>query len=487
MIHRIKQLIRLAVLLICTACGSHPEQVTEVDEPAPIYPDYADVTIPYNIAPLNFLLRNEASALQVTVSGQQESLTVSGDSKICFPIRKWKNLLETEKGRTLTVTVRAEVEGKWLQYPAFTWKVVPDKLDGFLSYRLIEPGYEVWNTIRLCERDLETFDERVIADNNLVEGNCMNCHIYGKQDGNLSLFHLRGKQGGTILNRNGVLRKLSLKNDRMVSSAVYGDFHPSGRYGVFSSNIIIPAYHALGNKRLEVYDTASDLAIADFDNNKMVVSPQTARKEVFETFPTFSADGNWIYYCAAPAVELPDSLHQLQYSLCRIAFDAEKGEWGNRIDTLWNAAEHHASVCFPKASPDGRYLLYSVAGYGTFPIWHRETDLQLLDLQTGRIDSLPAVNSDRSDTYHSWSSNSRWFVFASKRGDGQYGKPYFAYLSPDGQTGKPFVLPQKDPEHYDYTFKSYNIPELSSSPALFNATAIQNLYNKIPVEKFDMK
>ena len=124
----------------------------------------------------------------------------------------------------------------------------------------------------------------------------------------------------------------------MVSGAVYGDFHPSGRYGVFSSNIIIPAYHAQNNKRLEVYDTVSDLVIADFDNNKMLISPQTARKEVFETFPTFSADGNWIYYCASPAVELPDSLHQLHYSLCRIAFDAEKGEWGNHIDTLWNAA-----------------------------------------------------------------------------------------------------------------------------------------------------
>ena len=478
MIYNIKRLIRLTMLLVCTACTSQPKQVTEVSEPAPIYPDYANVTIPYNIAPLNFLLRNEVSALQVTVSGQQESLTVHGNRKVCFPLRKWKNLLEAEKGQTLTVTITAKVEGKWLQYPTFTWKVVSEKLDSFLSYRLIEPGYEVWNTIQLCERNIETFEEKVIADNNLVDGNCMNCHIYGKQSGNLSLFHLRGKNGGTILNRNGVLHKLSLKNDQMVSGAVYGDFHPSGRYGVFSSNIIIPAYHAQNNKRLEVYDTVSDLVIADFDNNKMLISPQTARKEVFETFPTFSADGNWIYYCASPAVELPDSLHQLHYSLCRIAFDAEKGEWGNHIDTLWNAAEHHASVCFPKASPDGRYLLYSVADYGTFPIWHRETDLKLMDLQNGQIDSLPTINSDRSDTYHSWSSNSRWFVFASKRGDGQYGKPYFAYISPDGTAGKPFVLPQKDPEHYDYTFKSYNIPELSSTPVPFDAFDICRIYQE---------
>ena len=82
MIDNIKRLIGLVVWLVCTACASQPEQVTKVSEPAPIYPDYADVTIPYNIAPLNFLLRNDASALQVTVSGQKESLTVNGDRKM---------------------------------------------------------------------------------------------------------------------------------------------------------------------------------------------------------------------------------------------------------------------------------------------------------------------------------------------------------------------------------------------------------------------
>lgn len=474
MIDRLKKYIGLSLALLCAACTPQPEQVTEVTDPAPIYPDYIGVTIPSNIAPLNFLVRNEASALQVTVSGRTESLTVSGTDKAIFPLRKWKKLLEAEKGGTLTVTVTARVDDQWLQYPSFTWQVAPEKIDGYLSYRLIEPGYEVWNTIQLRERNIETFEEKVIADNNLVGGNCMNCHIYGNQSGNLSLFHLRGEKGGTILNRNGELRKLTLKDDRMVSGAVYGNFHPSGRYAVFSSNIIIPAYHALGNKRLEVYDTASDLAVADFDNNRMILAPEVARKEVFETFPDFSADGRWVYYCASPVVALPDSLQQLKYSLCRIAFDADKGEWGNRIDTLWNAQAHNGSVCFPKASPDGRYLLFTVADYGTFPIWHRETDLKLMDLQTGDIDPLPSVNSDRSDTYHSWSSNSRWFVFASKRGDGQYGKPYFAYISPDGTAGKPFVLPQKDPSHYDNTFKSFNIPELSASPVPFDAGDIAN-------------
>ena len=154
------------------------------------------------------------------------------------------------------------------------------------------------------------------------------------------------------------------------------------------------------------------------------------------------------------------------------------------MDTLWNARLEKGSVCHPKASPDGRYLLYTVADYGTFPIWHRETELQLMDLQTGAIDSLPMVNSNRSDTYHSWSSGSRWFAFASKRGDGQYGRVYFAYLDAEGKAHKPFVLPQSDPEKDDLTLKSYNIPDLSATPVPFDASSIKRINRQLKAEEF---
>ncbi len=471
------------LLVGLAACAPRPENVTSVTESAPIYPDYTDITLPYNIAPLNFMIEG-ADGLQVTVYGDTDSLLVSGKDKACFPIGKWKSFLLRNKGKSMQVHVTALMDGKWLAYPSFQWQVAADAIDGYLSYRLIEPGYEVWNDLQLRERNLENFDEKVIADNKLTGGNCMNCHTYGKQSGQLSMFHLRGEKGGTILNRNGKLRKLNLKNDSMISAAVYGDLHPSGRYAVFSSNIIIPAFHAKDNKRLEVYDTQSDLAIADFDQNRMILSPLTHDKKVLETFPTFSADGNWIYYCSAPQTTLPDSIGQLHYSLCRISFDAENGKWGENADTLWNACKQKGSVCFPKASPDGKYLLFTIADYGTFPIWHQETDLYMLDLSAGAIRECKAVNSNRSDTYHSWSSNSRWFVFASKRGDGQYGKPYFAYLDKEGKTCKPFVLPQKDPEHYFLTFKSYNIPELSETPLPFDAVKIRQVYEKVPAEPF---
>lgn len=436
-------------LLLCYclyACSPRPESVQPADRLLVLYPEYQDVTIPYNVAPLNFLVRNEGvDAVCVSVKGASDSLEINArGNKAIFPL----------------------------------------KVDAYVSYRLIEPGYEVWNTLQIRERCIENFEERILADNSQTDGKCMNCHVHGGNSGNLSMFHLRGEGGGTVLNRDGKLRKLALKNEQMISAAVYGDFHPDGRYGVFSSNVIIPMFHTESNRRLEVYDTVSDLAVADFDGNRMILSPLTADSTVLETFPTFSADGKWIYYCSAPTVPLPDSVQQLRYSLCRIAFDANHGAWGDRVDTLWNARLEKGSVCHPKASPDGRYLLYTVADYGTFPIWHRETELQLMDLQTGAIDSLPMVNSSRSDTYHSWSSGSRWFAFASKRGDGQYGRVYFAYLDAEGKAHKPFVLPQSDPEKDDLTLKSYNIPDLSATPVPFDASSIKRINRQLKAEEF---
>ncbi len=460
-----------------------PENVKLVHILPPVYPDYTDVTIPVNIAPLNFLMRNEPDKMVVTIQGDNDSITVYGTQKIEIPIIKWKTLLASEQGKSLSVTVTASLNGQWIKYEPFFWHVKSDSINSYLSYRLIEPGYEVWNKIQLVERDITSFDEHVIADNNLTDGNCMNCHIYGNQNASLSMFHLRGKNGGTILNKDGKLRKINTKGNGMISNAVYGNFHPDGRFAVFSTNIIIPEFHAYQSERLEVYDTASDIVVIDLDHDKVITQPFLSDTTALETFPVFSSDGKWIYYCVAKKMPLPDSIKSLKYNICRVSFDAKQGTIGLKVDTIWNAQLMNGSACHLKTSPDGKYLLFTVADYGTFPIWHREADLQMMTLETGKIDSLKVVNGPNSDSYHSWSSNSHWFVFASKRDDGIYGKPYFCYIDSSGKAYKPFVLPQRDPSVYDNTLKSFNIPELSKAPAPFDAKDIENIFWKQEAEQ----
>ena len=473
----------LAILLL-SACTPVPKDAQQVDELPPIYPDYCDVTIPVNIAPLNFLLRLEGcEAIEVRVEGSdvispdQRSITLRARGcEAVFDLDEWKALLAQMASvqMPLRVTVSARVDGRWRQYLPFNWRVVPDSIDPCLTYRLIEPDYEVWNHVELRQRCTENFDEAPLADYVHQENRCMNCHTFGSQNPALSMLYVRGPGGGAILNQCGQLRKLDLKADSMLSSSVYFGFSPSGRYICFSTNLIIPAFHSQPRKRLEVYDSKSDVYVADLQQHSILNCPLTAQASVFETFPTFSPDGRYIYYCAADSVQLPSDVERLQYALVRIPFDEASGTFGQQVDTLVPSAAVQCaavsqqqpgprgkhSVCHPRISPDGRYLLYTVADYGTFPIWHPEADLQLMDLQTGIIDTLGVVNSQKSDTYHSWASNSRWFVFASKRDDGLFGKPYFSYVDREGHAHKPFCLPQRYPRFYDNTLKSFNAPEL---------------------------
>lgn len=481
----------MAILL--AACNATHENAQKVDFLPNIYPDYTDVTIPVNIAPLNFLVRDKdvndieviasyEDGASVSQSMNENYITATNRGKgVKFNMSEWKDFLHKAVGKKVNVQVYTRnEEGDWTEYKPFSWTVVGDSIDPYLTYRLIEPDYEVWNKLQIKERCIENFDETVLADHNLQENRCMNCHVFGNQDPSLSMVYVRGEGGGAILNRHGKLRKLGIKNDSLISSSVYYGFSPSGKYITFSTNIIIPAFHANPNKRLEVYDTKSDVYVADLDNDRIISSPLTSDSTQLETFPTFSPDGKYIYYCVANRDGLKSkNLKGLQYALVRIPFDEKAGQFGTQVDTLYK----ERSVCHPKVSPDGKHLLFTMADYGTFPIWHPEADLYMMDLKTGKVDSLSIVNSKKSDTYHSWSHNSRWFVFASKRDDGLYGKPYFSYIDRHGKAHKPFVLPQEEPTFYDNFLKSFNIPELSRGPVPFNAIDIENAM-KQSTEKF---
>ena len=477
------------VLLSCTPT---PKDVVMQEELPPIYPDYCDVTIPVNIAPLNFLLREDCEAIQISISfpssGEKEQGRVAKTintrgNEVVFDLDDWRELMEVSAGKSLDITIAALIKDQWIQYKSFQWHVVSDKVDPYLTYRLIEPDYEIFNHLQIQQRCVENFDVNALGHYEQLENRCMNCHTFANQSPELSMMYVRGPGGGAILNQNGQLSKLN------IPGSVYFCFSPSGRYIVYSTQDIIPAFHSNPSKRLEVYDASSNIHVADLQERRILSTPLLCDSLKFETFPTFSPDGKYIYYCAADTVSLPQDIRQLQYRLVRIPFDEKTATFGTEVDTLVQhvaVAQQHTkqSVCHPRVSPDGRYLLYTVADYGTFPIWHPEADLQMMDLQTGAIDTLAIVNSQKSDTYHSWSSNSRWFVFASKRDDGLYGKPYFCYVDKNGKAWKPFCLPQKHPTFYDNNLKSFNAPELGKGKVSFDVSDVAKAM-KQEAETFD--
>ncbi|MCQ2066956.1 MAG: hypothetical protein MJY65_04825 [Bacteroidaceae bacterium] len=479
-------IILTAAVFVVTACGrGNYNAVDGSAGPLVIYPDYKEVTIPANIAPPNFhYAMKGARNAETTFTSGERTVKIRG-TEVEWPLRKWKSFIAGTEGQTIVVNAKVNVGG---QTVTDTWNVYvsKDPIDGYLTYRLIEPSYQMYNEISIEERCIEDFSKTTICDYRHTDNSCMNCHTHTQGRGDISFYYIRGEHGGTVLNRDGQLRKLTLNADVMLSGTVYGELHPGGRFGVFSTNVIIPGLHTMAVNRMEVYDSASDLSVADFDNNLMINLPHVAETGRLETFPCFSADGNSVFYCVADTTGIGRDVSLLKYSLLRADFDASNGHISEVADTVWNGAANNASACHPKASPDGKWLMFTVSDYGTFPLYHTECTLCLMDLQNGEVRMLDEIKGDKSDTYHSWSSNSRWFVFASKRGDGQYGKPYFCHIDETGSVSKPFVLPQKSAQFYGYNLKSFNIPDLGDSSTGLNLKNASAMFNA-PSEPFSIQ
>jgi hypothetical protein len=161
------------------------------------------------------------------------------------------------------------------------------------------------------------------------------------------------------------------------------------------------------------------------------------------------------------------------YHLACRAFDKETKTFGvQRL--LINAQKSRASISLPSVSPEGTYLMMTVLGFANFPIWHKESDLWLYNIQTQESRPLTEVNSPDADSYHAWGSNGRWFVFGTRRDDGIHTRPYIAYFdSASGKAGKPFIVPQRTPRFYKESFYSFNRPELLKVPVPYSAEEIR--------------
>jgi hypothetical protein len=479
-----KQLTYLiAAVFLVFSCHVKPDKISrQMDRKPVLQPDYTEVTIPANIAPLNFYVEEAGDRFYVEVTGHNGSTVsvFSKDGTFRFPEKKWKKLLEQNQNGRLNYTVYAKREGEWLQFESFSQVVAADPVDPYLYYRLLHPGYESWTEISIVQRNLESFKERTLVENNVLDQNCVNCHAFNPQNPENFMLHVRGSHGGTYFLDDGNLVNVNLKTKGNANGATYPRWHPSGRFVAFSSNKVVQQFHSTASKKIEVSDLNSKLVLYDREQNELMDIDVQNTGQVMDTYPEWSPDGRTLYFCRAEQIAAGYHYQDIQYDLYQVNFNMETRKFG-LAEPVFKASESDKSVSFPRISPDGNSLVFTLHDYGCFPIWHEEADLYSINLTDFEVKKLP-VNSGFTESYHSWSSNGRWLLFSSKRGDGLSARPYMAHISETGETGKPFVLPQKDPRFYERIVKTFNIPEFSTSAVSFSPGKLRKTANSEPVQ-----
>ena len=491
---RFNLLLCIAAFASCTP--SVPTNFDKSNDAATIAPDYTSVTIPVNIAPLTFAYTMpKVSKAVTTFTCGDKTLTVGG-TDVCPDMKKWHAFIKQAAGKDVTVQpyIQCEGEKNWKAPKPFTITVAEEPVDPYITYRLIAPSYVTYEDLTINQRCLENYDESVIFSNLLIstedQGQCINCHTVRNYNPDSLQFHARQHKGGTIMAFNGDIHKINLKTDSTLSAGVYPSWHPTHNYIAYSVNNTGQSFHTRDNEKIEVQDLYSDLILYDIDKNE-VTNVENDTTE-WECFPWWAPDGKTLYYVSANYYPRPDMIRdrdiidrykEFKYDLYKKSFDPETKHFGPR-ELVYAASQEGKSVTLPRVSPDGRYLLLTIGDYGVFHIWHRSSDLLLMDLQDGSMRKLHEVNSPDTESFHNWSSNGRWILFSSRRDDGSYTRLYLAYFDRNGHGHKPFIIPQKTPDYYQNFYKSYNIPELMKGPVTIKPQEFAKRING-PTESVD--
>ena len=470
--------------LMAVACGPKiPAAYTDSDALPRIYPDYREVTIPVNIAPLTFELDEEADEMVARYKvGDQEIVCAD---KMQPDMDDWRSMIDKAKGGAISVDVYVRRGEQWTHCKPFNIYVSPDSIDSYLSYRLIPPSFVSYEALTISQRCLENYDESVIYDNMLCgfekEGQCINCHHYQQYNPERMQFHARQKSGGTVIAYDGKLKKVNMKNDSILSAGVYPAWHPWLNLIVYSTDKTHQNFHTTHSDKIEVYDAASDIIAYDVEKGE-VTNLENDTTE-FEVFPAWAPDGRTLYYCSAhfdrdsSVSRISDVINryqELKYNIYKKSFDPDTRQFGPH-ELVFSADSLDKSAVLPRISPDGRFLVFTLATYGYFHIWHHDADLWMMDLQTGACGPMKEVNSSDTESYHTWSSNGRWLVVSSRRDDGTFTRPFFAHIDKDGKCSKPFELPQADPDYHRQFLRCYNIPEFMKGPVTISPQTFADL------------
>lgn len=96
-----KQLLfTLLAFFIYTGCTENRIASKQENTYPNIFPDYKEISIPINIAPLNFTVKHSSHIKAVFSNNNQPLFSIEGKNKIDIPLKKWRHIISHNIGKT---------------------------------------------------------------------------------------------------------------------------------------------------------------------------------------------------------------------------------------------------------------------------------------------------------------------------------------------------------------------------------------------------
>lgn len=319
------------------------------------------------------------------------------------------------------------------------------RLEGTLTYRTVEPLFNPLQTTSIVQLEPDGGRE-VFAEDKV----CIGCHARSSQ-GMYAVNMRRGKDRRLAIFAEDASGQPRLTLQRKIGEFSYLSWSPDGRYLAMVVNTfgIIDLKNDVGEPFGLAYKSG-DLAILDLADGTIKPLPGASELDYIEDMPSWSQDGQELVFVRY-RMEVDGTIRHSD--LYTIPFNA--GQGGQAV-AVSGASANNLHNYFPNFSADGRWISF-VRGDGSKGVFARKSsDIFLLPRTGGTAKRLELNRDGEMDSWHRWSPDGKWLIFAAKRHQNMTAL-YASRIDPDGNAAPPVRLA-------GYRDIKINIPEFASRP-----------------------
>jgi tetratricopeptide (TPR) repeat protein len=251
--------------------------------------------------------------------------------------------------------------------------------------------------------------------------------------------------------------------DKLKDMNTFGMFSrvsPDGRYVVTTVNEDLFVTNFTDIMFMQTfYPTRGILVVYDRHTGEIKSLPGADDPRFVHANPEWSPDQETIVFLRAEAKDpydggpLPEHANhpretQIQYDLYRIPFN---GGRGGTPEPVRGASANGMSNSFPRFSPDGKWIVFVQAKNAL--LLRPDSKLYIIPAEGGEA-RLMSCNTNRMNSYHSWSPNSRWLAFSSKV-NRPFTQLFLTHVDENGNDTPPILVPDSTADN-----RAVNLPEL---------------------------